>query len=108
MNRFITLSTFARLAAVGLLFWALARHRYDYFTILRWVTCAAALYTVYVAYMQKNTGWAWVMGVIAVLFNPFIIVRLKRETWTPIDVVTGIILLVSIWFVQEKRSQIQP
>ena len=108
MKRFLTVSTLARLVAASLLFWALARHPYDYFSILRWVTCAVSIYTAYVAYSQKIVGWAWVMGVIAVLFNPLIIVRLKRETWTPIDVITGIVLLVSIWFVQERQSQVQP
>jgi len=108
MKRLITLSTVARIVAAGLLFWALGKHPYDYFTILRWVTCAVALYALYVAYSQKAIGWAWTMGVIAVLFNPLIIVRLKRATWRPIDVIAGIVLLISIWFVQEKRPQIQP
>lgn len=102
MKRLITLSTFARVIAAGLLFWALAPHRYDYFTILRWATCAATSYTAYIAYSQKAVGWTWLMGAIAVLFNPLIIVRLSRETWTPIDIATGFALLISIWFVQEK------
>lgn len=40
------------------------------------------------------------------LFNPLIIVRLSRETWAPIDIGTGIGLLISIWFVQEKGANV--
>lgn len=104
MRRLLTLSSLARIIAAGLLFWAVARHSYDYFTILRWVSCAVTSYCVYVAYAQKAVGWMWVMGAIAVLFNPLVIVRLRRETWMPIDVATGVVLLISIWFVREKRG----
>jgi len=102
MKRFITLSTFARIFAAGLLFWAIARHSYDYFTILRWVTCAVTSYCAYVAYSQRSIGWTWVIGAIAVLFNPLVIIKLSRETWMPIDIATGVVLLISIWFVQES------
>lgn len=105
LKRLISLSTFARLIAAGLLFWALARHSIDYFTLLRWVVCGVAAYTAYVAVAQESRAWPWVMGGIAVLFNPIIQVRLSRKTWAPIDVGTGVVLLVSIWFVQERRAR---
>lgn len=103
MKRFITFSTLARIIAAGLLFWAIARHGYDYFTILRWVTCGVTSYCAYLAFAQKAIAWAWVMGAIAILFNPLVIIKLSRETWKPIDIAIGLVLLISIWFVQEKQ-----
>ena len=103
MKRLITLSTFARTIAAGLLFWSIARHPYDYFTILRFVVCAVAIYVAYLSYINKAIGCLWLFGVIAVLFNPLVIVRLSRQTWMPVDIATGIVMLISIWFVQEKQ-----
>lgn len=104
MKRLLTLSSFARVIAAGLLFWAVARHTYDYFTILRLVSCAVTSYCGYLAYAQKAVGWVWVMGAIAVLFNPLVPVTLSRQTWMPIDIATGLVLLISIWFVQERKG----
>lgn len=103
-KRFLTFSSLARLVAAGLLFYALARHRYSYYTILRWITCSVALYSAVIAYKAKQTGWTWVLGVIAVFFNPFFLVTLDRTTWAPIDVITGVLLLLSILFVQESNK----
>jgi hypothetical protein len=108
VKRLITPSTFARVIAAGLLFWAIAPHRYDYFTILRWVTCAAASYSAYVAYAQKATGWTWLMGAVALLFNPLVTVKLSRQTWTPIDIAIGLVLLISIWFFPREAKRERP
>lgn len=104
-KRLVTLSTFARIIAAGLLFWAIARHGYDYFTILRWITCGVASYTAYVAVSQRAIGWTWTMAAIVALFNPLIIVTLSRQSWMPVDVATGLVLLVSVWFIQEEESR---
>ena len=103
MKRLLTFSTLLRLIAAGLLFWALDRHQIGYFTVLRWCVCAVAVFVAYLAYLQGAVAWVWIAGLIAVLFNPLLIVRLSRQTWMPIDAATGIVLLISIWFVQEKR-----
>jgi Family of unknown function (DUF6804) len=53
---------------------------------------------------MKRIPWAWVLGVIALMFNPFIPPRIERGTWVYIDVVTGIILLISIFVVRESTQ----
>lgn len=43
-----------------------------------------------------KTGWALTLGLVAIVFNPLVPVRLGRETWAPVDVAAGLILLASI------------
>jgi hypothetical protein len=86
----------ARLITAALLLWALARHPIGYYTVLRLVTAGVCLYAAYLAVHDKQTGWAFVFGAIAVLFQPFIAFRMTRQTWTYVDVATALVLLISI------------
>jgi len=54
-----------RLISVILLFWALARHPYVYYQILRFVICGTALYTAFIAMHLKKQFWIWLFCVIA-------------------------------------------
>ena len=96
------ISIIVRLVAAGLLIWAVDRHPYDYYTVLRWVVCGSASYYLYIAYKLRKIPWVWIFGIMAVLFNPIIPVHLNKSTWAPIDVISGGIILVSIFFIREK------
>jgi hypothetical protein len=89
----------ARLIAVVLLVWALARHPIGYYTVLRFIICAVNGYGAYLAIRSRRIGWAWVFGAIAVLFNPLLSFRMTRHTWVYVDVGVAIFLVASIiWF----------
>lgn len=91
--------TIARLIAVGLLVWALARHPIGYYTVLRFITCAVNGYGTYLAIRNKRNGWATVFGAIAVLFNPLLSFRMTRHTWVYVDLGVAVFLVASIiWF----------
>lgn len=105
MKPHFSFSVIARVVASALLFWALARHPYGYFTLLRWVVCATAAYSAYVSATVNRVPWAWVLGFIALLFNPLIPARIDRATWAYLDVAVGIFFLLSVFFVREKLSQ---
>jgi hypothetical protein len=49
------------------------------------------------AYEQGKTAWAWIFGIIAVLFNPVAPIYLARETWSVIDLIVAAILVASIF-----------
>ena len=68
----------ARTIAAILLLWALDRHPYSYYTILRFVVCGVTGYGVYFAAQLEKNGWAWAFGIIALLFNPIIPIHLAR------------------------------
>jgi hypothetical protein len=44
-------------------------------------------------------------GIIALMFNPFVPLRIDRMTWTYVDAVVGVLMLISIFVVREERSK---
>jgi len=96
------MSIASRCIAAALLFWALARHRYDYYVLLRFVTCGAAAHSSYLAFEQRRRTWPWLLAALALLFNPVFPVHLGRDVWKVVDVLVALFLLASIYFVRER------
>ena len=79
--------------------------RKDFYTLLRWVCCAAFAYSTLVAIQMKRIAWTWIFGILTVLFNPFVIVHLQRATWQIIDwTAIGIIVIGAIVFWRDKGT----
>ena len=97
--------TIARIVASALLIWALSEHPYDYYTLLRFVVCGATAYGTYLAVRFRKIAWAWIFGVVAVLFNPIFPIHLERSTWAIIDVVIAVLLTLSIFLFKEPRVE---
>ena len=96
----------ARIAAIILLLWALARHPYGYYTLLRFVVCGVGAYGVYFSSeIIISKGWAWIFGIIAILFNPIIPIHLDRDTWAVIDVAVAVILGASIFMLKKETTE---
>lgn len=74
---------------------------YGYYTLLRLVVCGTSLFIAYKAYEFNRKVWMYVMGFIALLFNPVIPVHLDKEIWVVIDVIVAIVIFVSIWRVKK-------
>ena len=89
-------SILAKLIAAVMLFAALGRHAYDYYTLLRWIACGVCAFTAFQAVQSKKTGWLIIFVIAAVVLNPFAPVHLKRDTWAIVDVAVAVLLLVSI------------
>lgn len=70
---------------------------YGYYILLRWVVTASAIFLVWIAYNLKKTFWLFLMGIIALLFNPIAPIHLDKETWIIIDLIVATIFLVSIF-----------
>lgn len=68
---------------------------YAYYQFMRFVVCAAAAYGAYTALQSDKTGWVWVLGGIAILFNPIAPIHLDKESWVVPDIIAGIILFVA-------------
>lgn len=69
---------------------------YGYYQILRWVVTGVAVYSAYCANESNNEKWLYIMGAIAILFNPIFPIYLSKETWVVLDLITSIIMFVSI------------
>ena len=106
MNGILSLSSLARLIAAALLFVAAARMPYGYYILIRWVVCGVSAYSAVQARALGKTGWTWILGFIALFFNPVIPVHLGRqskEIWELVDAAVGVVILASIFFLQEPR-----
>jgi len=89
-------SILAKLIAAVMLFAALGRHTYDYYTLLRWIACGVCAFTAFQAMQGKRTGWLIIFVIAAVMLNPVAPIHLKRETWAFVDAAAAVLLLVSI------------
>ena len=94
----------AKLIAAGMLFWALGRHQYDYYVLLRWIVCGVGALAAFRASQVKKNGWAWALAIVALLFNPIVPVHLTRGTWVFVDVGAALLLLVSIIAVERHKG----
>jgi FtsH-binding integral membrane protein len=70
-------------------------HSRDFYTALRWVSCAAFAYSGVVASQMQLTFWAWVFGLLAILFNPIIPVYLQRQFWQIIDYAAILVIFLA-------------
>lgn len=95
----------ARIVAVILLFWALDKHSYGYYTLLRFVVCGVSAYGAYFAVELGKNGWAWTLGIIAILFNPLIPIHLDKDTWAVIDSGVAIVLVISLFLLRKPKSK---
>lgn len=99
----LTWSAAARICAGVLLLWALARHPYGYYKFLRWVVCGVGAYTAFEAAELKKEGWAITFGIMALIFNPFVLLRFDRATWGLVDFGAAVLLAVSLFAVRRKE-----
>ena len=76
------------------LVFALADLEYGYYQLLRWFTCGVAVYGIMQNNLQSSKLWMWIFVAIAIMFNPIFPVHFHRQTWSFIDVISAIILLV--------------
>jgi hypothetical protein len=97
--------TLARLIAAILLVWALARHSFNYYEVLRLVVSGVCLFGIYVAFKFKEVGWAWLFGVLVALFNPIFRIPLQRQTWNVIDVAVAALLLITIFLMKPANGK---
>jgi len=86
----------ARIAAAGLLLFALASHPYSYYEALRIIVCGVSGWSIVEAWRLHSERWEWAFGILAVLFNPVVPVALSREVWSMVDVVAAILFLASL------------
>ncbi len=108
----MTLSVIARIAASALLFWAVGKHRYGFYQLVRFLVMGTAAYSAVVACevlsSRARRAWVWCFVGCAVLFNPFIPIHLDRETWAGVDVAVGLIFLLSLFAFSESPGAQRP
>jgi len=70
-----------------LLLLALLRWPYGYYVFMRWVVTAASVYGAWIAYADRRHVWTWILGAVALLFNPILPIHMRREDWVVFDLI---------------------
>ena len=73
------------MVALGL---ALLPLPYAYYMLLRVGMCGVFAYLAYTASQSNEQSLTWVLGITALIYNPFAPLHLGREVWTVINLVT--------------------
>lgn len=94
----------ARIIAIIFLLLALENQPYGYYILLRFIVCGVSAYGAFFASRLGETGWIWILGIIAVLFNPIIPIHLDRETWAIVDLGVAVILIVSLFLLKKEKN----
>lgn len=85
---------------------ALAPLPYGYYTLLRLVVTAVAVFAAAIEFKgrQQFTTWSVLLGLIALLFNPIIPVHLTRGMWAVIDTVVALIFVAYWWNSRTRKA----
>jgi hypothetical protein len=90
-------------AVIFLLLAVIGRWPYAFYTLLRVVVCATAIYVAIWAGALKKPTWIWLMAIVAFLFNPIVPVRLPRADWQLIDVLVAGIFVAALLFLRRRK-----
>lgn len=69
---------------------------YGYYTLLRISAFIVFGLLAYDVFSKGGKNLPWLLGLMAVVFNPFIKVHFSKEVWTVIDVLSAIFLVAII------------
>ena len=61
---------------------------YAYYMLLRIGICGVFAFLAYTSWQSKQEGLAWILGITAAIYNPFVPLHLGRELWSLINIVT--------------------
>ena len=72
------------------------RWPYGFYTLLRLIVCGCSIYLAVKATSTRTVAWTWIMGAMAVLFNPILPIRMQRSDWQIVDALAAVTLLVFV------------
>ncbi len=92
--------------ASGMLLWALyPGNPSGYYTLLHWVCCGTLIYQAYKAVNLKRHPLVWILGITALIYNPIFRLHFNRELWSAINIITSVIVVVSIFALKSREKE---
>ena len=92
--------------AIPLLLLALSpENPYGYYIFLRWMCCPVFAYLAIQALTLERSGWVWILGVTAVIYNPIFRVTGTREMWFLINLATIGLAIASIFVLKQDTEK---
>jgi hypothetical protein len=95
-----------RVLVGAVLYWAIWKHDYSYYIMLRWIVFSLSVYTIWKSFKININFWLWVYVIVALLFNPFFPFHLDKSFWVYIDLIVGSTILTSIAFIPAKNNRV--
>jgi hypothetical protein len=86
----------AIIPALLLLAAVFGRWPYGFYTVMRLVVCGCSVYLAVKANGMRNVAWTWIMGGMAVVFNPILPIRIHRSGWQVVDALAAGTLFVFV------------
>lgn len=77
---------------------------YGYYIFLRWVIFITSILVANGFYKAEITGWVFVFGALAFLFNPILPIYLNKSSWVAIDLIAAMLFFLSAYSIKEKKS----
>jgi len=78
---------------------------YGFYMLLRLIICLAAGVGFVRAWEERRTGWLWIYGVLAVLYNPVLPIHLLLR---PLWIVANLVTIVLLWVGLSKFGDLLP
>ncbi len=69
----------------------------DYQTLVKFFSCSLLTGIAWQYFLIGKTRWTWVVGSIAILFSPFIQLKLHADTWKAIDAAAAIVICLPVF-----------
>lgn len=94
------------ISAIFLFLAAFGNWPYGFYTLLRIIVCASAIYVSWLAHVSEQRNiWVSVFFLIGILFNPFIPIHLERTMWKPIDYSVAMFMIISIGYLKLPQKE---
>ena len=85
---------------------AFGRWPYSFYVLMRLVVCGSAAYLALGAYRDKSQSWMWIMGAVALLFNPLVPVHMSRHDWQRLDVVGAFVFAIHLVIIIRRTKSV--
>lgn len=77
---------------------------HQYYTTMRWLSCAAFVYIAIRSGLMNKYGWVCAFGILTLLYNPIQSLHLTRSIWSIINLSTIIVSITSIFALRKSRD----
>jgi uncharacterized membrane protein HdeD (DUF308 family) len=89
-----------------LLLVAVLRMPYGYYVFMRWFVTAACVYGAWYSSENGKDVWTWLLGAVAVLFNPILPFRMHRADWEVFNLIGAGVLFVGALVLRKGSWQV--
>ena len=87
-----------------LLFLCLADMPYGFYQFVRFPAMIGFGILAFQSAESENKSFLIIYGALAILFQPFFKIALGRELWNIVDVIVGVVLIISLFIEKQQKK----